>query len=100
MSDLHALRHRYAEEIRQKAQVRSPALVRAFAQVPRERYLGPGPWQLFESTGYRTTADADPRHLYHDVAVAFDPARWLNNGLPSFVAFLIGWYGLPLRKSG
>jgi protein-L-isoaspartate(D-aspartate) O-methyltransferase len=33
--------------------------------------------------------DADPSHFYHDVLLAVDEARWLNNGQPSFLAFLI-----------
>jgi protein-L-isoaspartate(D-aspartate) O-methyltransferase len=32
---------------------------------------------------YRKTPDADPRRLYHDILVAIDPARFLNNGQPS-----------------
>jgi len=36
----------YAEEIRFTANVRSPALVEAFARVPREKFLGPGPWEI------------------------------------------------------
>jgi protein-L-isoaspartate(D-aspartate) O-methyltransferase len=65
--------------------------VRAFAKVPREHFLGPGPWQVkspgFE--GYWTTTDADPKHLYHNVLVAIDVNRQLNNGHPSFLASLI-----------
>jgi hypothetical protein len=54
-------------------------------------YLGPGPWRTFQLYGrsYWTTPDADPSHLYHDVLLAVDEARWLNNGQPSFLAFLI-----------
>ncbi len=33
-------------------------------------------------TGPRKTPDADPRHLYHNVSVAIDPARQLFNGAP------------------
>ena len=64
-------------------------MVHAFTQVPRERYLGPGPWKIFKFPAYQTTTDADPKHLYHDVLVAIDPVRFLNNGQPSFLAFLI-----------
>ncbi|MGY4308058.1 protein-L-isoaspartate O-methyltransferase [Bradyrhizobium sp. USDA 4369] len=32
------------------------------------------------------TPDDDPRWLYHDVLVAIDPSRKLNNGMPSFWA--------------
>ena len=38
-------RHFYAEEIRYCADVSTEALVEAYARVPRERFLGPGPWQ-------------------------------------------------------
>lgn len=81
-------RLRYAQELQQKAQLRSPAVVRAFAQVPREHYLGPGPWKVLDLE-YHTTADTDPRHLYRDVLVEIDAARQANNGQPSFLAFLI-----------
>lgn len=85
---LETKRQRYAEELRQKAQLRSPAVVHAFAQVPREHYLGPGPWKVLDLE-YHTTTDADPRHLYHNVLVEIDVARQANNGQPSFLAFLI-----------
>lgn len=37
---------------------------------------------------YWTTEDADPRDLYHDVLVAIDESRRLNNGQPSLWACL------------
>ena len=94
MSELDAIRQIYAEEIRAVSNVRSPAVVQAFATVPRERFLGPGPWQILAPVPpgcfpYRTTDDADPRHLYHNVPVAIDAARRLNNGQPSFLAFCL-----------
>jgi protein-L-isoaspartate(D-aspartate) O-methyltransferase len=92
---LETERQRYAEELRQKAQLRSQAVVRAFAQVPREHYLGPGPWRVLDLE-YHSTADADPRHLYHNVLVEIDAARQANNGQPSFLAFLID--ALELRE--
>ena len=36
----------YAEELRFSANVKSRAVVDAFATVPREQFVGPGPWQL------------------------------------------------------
>src|SRR4051794_30052844 len=92
-----AARRRFAEELRHTANVRAPAVVRAFATVPRERFAGPGPWRILDPTdlsSYRTTADADPRHLYHDVLVAIDEARRLNNGQPSLWAALYDRLGL------
>jgi protein-L-isoaspartate(D-aspartate) O-methyltransferase len=81
----------YAEELAYTGHLTSPAVIEAFARVPRERYLGPGPWRIYQSYArdYWTTPDADPRHLYHDVLVAIDETRRLNNGQPSFLAFLI-----------
>ena len=91
MDDLAELRHFYAEELRAVANLQSAALVRAFAKVRREHFLGPGPWQMVSPglESYWTTKDADPKHLYHNLLVAIDPARRLNNGHPSFLAFLI-----------
>lgn len=35
---------------------------------------------------YRSTEDDDPRHLYHNVLIAIDAERMLNNGQPSGLA--------------
>jgi protein-L-isoaspartate(D-aspartate) O-methyltransferase len=90
MDELQAARERYAEELRSRADLHLPAIVRAFAEVPRERFLGPGPWRICTpGSYYLTTPDDDPRHLYQDVLVAVDEGRQLNNGEPSGLAFLI-----------
>ena len=89
---LEAARRFYAEALRATAPLRVPAVVAAFATVPRERFVGAGPWRLqnpMDSAGYRTTEDADPRHLYHDVMVALDEVQGINNGQPSLWAFLL-----------
>ncbi len=81
----------FAEELRHTAHVRSASVVEAFATVPREHFAGPGPWRILSPmhlAEYWTTEDADPRHLYHDVLIAIDEARGLNNGQPSLWAFL------------
>lgn len=89
---LESCRRFYAEEIQYAANLRSSALIEAFARVPRENFLGPGPWQIGIpdlATGrvnYVPTASADPRHLYHNVTVALDSSRSLNNGQPGSVA--------------
>src|SRR5918911_137812 len=96
--ELDDVRRFYAEEVRAVANVQNEALAEAFARVRREDYLGPGPWQIVTPEswlvraqgpsgagveGYRTMPDADPRHLYHNVLVAIDAARRLNNGQAS-----------------
>jgi protein-L-isoaspartate(D-aspartate) O-methyltransferase len=90
--DLELIRCFYAEEVRIAAQVRSSGLVEAFARVPREKYLGPGPWPVasFEigmgNAAYMPTDDAHPRHVYHNVSIALDAARNLCNGQPATLA--------------
>lgn len=90
---LEARRRFYAEEIETLAGLRTPALVEALATVPRERFLPPGPWFVRTEADFggpaRRTPDADPRHVYHNLAIAIDPARQLFNGQPSLVAMLI-----------
>ncbi len=89
---LDQCRRFYADEIQYAANLHSPALIEAFARVPRENFLGPGPWQIGVpdvATGkveYLTTPSADARHVYHNVTIALDPARNLCNGQPSSLA--------------
>lgn len=82
-------------------------LVRAFAEVPREHYLGPGPWKVLTSRkrglrwrgntfGYRLTPNTHPRYIYDDILVGIFPERLLNNGLPSALAL---WFdNLELKR--
>lgn len=79
----------YAEEIRVVAGLTSPALIDAFARVPRERFLGPPPWHFssgisLRARNYRSTNDV--RDLYHDIFVALKIDKSLNNGQPSIIA--------------
>jgi protein-L-isoaspartate(D-aspartate) O-methyltransferase len=80
----------YAEEIAAVAHLQSRPLIEALARVPRERFLGPGPWLIGRGPAaeprYRLTVDADPAQVHHNVLVAIDPERELNNGMPSALA--------------
>ena len=95
--DLAAWRHFYAEELRAVCGLTSNALVRAFETVARERFLGAGPWHICgpgvatSSSLYRETPDDDPRHVYHNVAIAIDRSRVLNNGEPGTLARWFEW---------
>ncbi len=92
MSDLAEARSAFAERLREAAPLKSPALVEAFARVPRESFVDPGPWLVLrDELGYRSTPDANPIHLYENVAVAIDARRLLNNGAPGFLGRLIDW---------
>lgn len=51
--DIDTARHAFAEELRYAAHVRSDRVIAAFATVPRERFLGAPPWQVFDhADGY------------------------------------------------
>jgi protein-L-isoaspartate(D-aspartate) O-methyltransferase len=93
---IEELRKAYAARVCDAAAVTLPGLVDAFAAVPRERFLGPGPWLVVDRPaerdgdgGYRRTPDASPEHVYQDALVAIDPKRQLNNGHPSSHAMWI-----------
>jgi protein-L-isoaspartate(D-aspartate) O-methyltransferase len=57
-------------------------LISAFANTPREKYLGPGPWRIFAGGNLLETPSNDPAYLYQDVVVAIAPDRGINNGQP------------------
>jgi len=89
---LEQLRRFYSEELRIVAGLESPDLVSAFALFPRERYLGAPPWKFssgnsLKQSSYRTTSSVCD--LYHDVFVALQSEKFLNNGQPSMIARLI-----------
>src|SRR5688572_33395854 len=88
--DIDPLRARYADEVAERVSLRHRAVRDAYAAVPRERFLGPGPWLVLEPdmAGYQRTSDDDPAQVYRNVVVSLDPAKALNNGQPTFWAFL------------
>jgi protein-L-isoaspartate(D-aspartate) O-methyltransferase len=89
-AEVATARAAFAAALREKARVSDPRILAAFATVPREDFLGRGPWlTLPDAAGYRSTPDADVRRVYEDVAIALDPARMLNNGSPGFLARVI-----------
>jgi len=88
--DIDTARHAFAEELRYAAHVRSDRVIAAFATVPRERFLGPPPWQVFDfADGYWQVPEDDPSAACHNVLFAIDAARELNNGHPEFWARLL-----------
>ncbi|MCB8820258.1 protein-L-isoaspartate O-methyltransferase family protein [Microvirga rosea] len=65
----------------------APRLKKAFATVPRERFIGPPPWQISRPPlGYVTLPSTDPVVVYQDVLLALSPERGVNNGSPSLHA--------------
>jgi len=97
-------RRRYAAEIGDNAEVRSTALLHAFAKVPREEFVGKGPWKVLSrpAAGYsqpQVTEVTDPAELYRDVAVLLDPLRNLTNGNPRTLAPWLDCLNLSEGKS-
>lgn len=93
-TELQIVRRAYAKQILAFANVTNPDVLAAFAAVPREHYLGPGPWPMFRWTMYTPTPDDDPVYLYTDQLVGLVPARHINNGQPSLHAALIASTGM------
>ena len=83
---IESARRLYAEELCRLNSISSPNLLAAFATVPRERFVGPGPWAIQSSGTSWFTQDADPTHVYRDALIALDESRHLNNGQPSLWA--------------
>jgi protein-L-isoaspartate(D-aspartate) O-methyltransferase len=71
----------------------------AFAAVPRERFLGSGPWRIMTPwwSPYASVPEQDPALIYQDVVVALDEARGINNGSPSLHAH---WMHLVAPRRG
>jgi protein-L-isoaspartate(D-aspartate) O-methyltransferase len=91
---IEAARRFYAEELKFLTHMGSSALFKAFATVPRERFVGPGPWRTLGLKGYWTTQDTDPRSVYHNVLISLDEAKGINNGQPSLWALCFDQLGV------
>jgi protein-L-isoaspartate(D-aspartate) O-methyltransferase len=86
----------YAQEVRFEASLTTPGLVEAFAKVPREKFLGPGPWQIGSASARAMSVAGlgqlsyitveDPRDVYHNVVISLDRAKDINNGQPGSLA--------------
>ncbi len=84
----------YAEELCRINRIDSPAILAAFSTVPRERFVGPGPWIIQTSGTSWFSEDDDPRRLYRDALIVLDEAKHLNNGQPSLWAFHLDLLGV------
>lgn len=96
MMTLEECRLFYSQEVRFAANLTTPGLAEAFANVPREKFLGPPPWRIgsAESRALSSAGMAqlsyvavdDPRDVYHNVVVSLDREKDINNGQPSALA--------------
>jgi len=89
-TELAIVRRAYAKQILAAARISDLRIEAAFAEVRREDFLGPGPWQMFRlPNAYVTSPDADPVYVYVDQLVGLIPERGINNGQPSLHAMLM-----------
>ena len=97
-------RELYAQQVKMAANIQSESLVRALATVPREEFVGAGPWRILARPApgqmQPIISDVtDPIELYADVAVYLDQSKTLTNGNPSTLAPWLDALGLAEGKS-
>jgi len=93
-SSIESVRRFYADELCRIDRISSPEIFAAFATVPRERFVGPGPWIIQSHGEMWVTDDSDPRDVYRDALIVLDAAKHLNNGQPSLWAYHLSLLGL------
>ena len=76
----------YAEFIVKSSGSSDARLIDTFAAVPREDYVGTGPWPVFVGSGYIPTISDSPSHLYQDILIGLATDRKINNGQPTLHA--------------
>jgi protein-L-isoaspartate(D-aspartate) O-methyltransferase len=82
--ELAIIRRAYAKQILAVVQEDDPRVEAAFAAVPREDFLGPGPWVIPRWIGgFVPTPSADPVYVYVDTVVSIVREKDINNGQPS-----------------
>jgi protein-L-isoaspartate(D-aspartate) O-methyltransferase len=87
---LRIVRRAYARQITSVMGVSNQRIEDAYAEVPREHFLGEGPWPIARwMRGYVNTPNGDPVYLYTDDVIGLLPERQINNGQPSLHAHLI-----------
>lgn len=90
MTTIAQSRSFYAKLMAAQAHPADPRLEEVFAAVPREAFLGPGPWTIVAGKGVIETPSADPRFIYQNVLVVLDADKGINNGEPFLHAMWIG----------
>ena len=80
----------YARLMAAQARSADPRIEEVFASVPREAFLGAGPWTVFAGEGRFETPSADPSYIYQNVLVVLDADKGINNGEPLLHAMWLG----------
>lgn len=87
--NIETARQKYADVVTADVSNVQVSVREAFASVPREHHLGPGPWSIFTFTGYSETASEDAVEVYVPAAIAIDSELGINNGDPKLHAVML-----------
>ena len=91
MADVAERRKFFARLMAAASGWNDPRFGQAIEDVPREDFMGPGPWRVYViGGGYVETPSSDPGYLYQDALVALDAEQGINNGQPTLHARWIG----------
>jgi protein-L-isoaspartate(D-aspartate) O-methyltransferase len=93
-ASIESVRRFYAEELCRLNHISSLAILAAFATVPRERFVGSGPWIIQRLGESWKTEDNDPRQVYLDALIVLNESKRLNNGQPSLWAYHLDVLGV------
>jgi protein-L-isoaspartate(D-aspartate) O-methyltransferase len=96
-TDLDEMRAFHAKLMAVASGSQDQRLERVFEMVPREAFLGTGPWQVLVNRRYVATPSANPIYVYQNGLVALDAAKGINNGEPFLHA---AWIGAVAPASG
>jgi len=90
-ASLEEIRGFFAKRMAAASKSSDLRLERILELVPREAFLGPGPWQVWaDDHRYVETPSADPAYLYQNGLIALDAEKGINNGEPFLHAAWIG----------
>lgn len=93
--ELAIVRRAYAKQLVAFSGVDDRRIEAGFADVPREHFLGAGPWKTFSGMGrYVPTPDDDPTYVYSDRLFGLIPEQNINNGQPSLHVALMSSAGV------
>jgi protein-L-isoaspartate(D-aspartate) O-methyltransferase len=90
LTDPDEVRGFFAKLMSHASKSSDPRLERIFELVPREAFLGSGPWRIQVEGRYIDTPSADLCYIYQNVLVALDESKGINNGEPLLHARWIG----------
>jgi protein-L-isoaspartate(D-aspartate) O-methyltransferase len=95
--EIEKVRADFARRIASKAGLpQDGEIAAAFAEIPREDFIAPPPWRVFDENDSALFPVRNPEVLYQDSVVQLKRETGINNGQPSLHALCFG--ALRIRK--